>query len=174
MKLCAEAQIATWLFGGWAEELWHLSPPRLHRDIDLLYPARNFQQLDGWLLMASDELIPIVAKRFSHNRAQFSPLSERSDSDCQASCLCSSTAPITLGSRPPITPIPNHKPPRAFPRIAHPSATLCMNLESNYAELASCAAGPLHQGSNPSCRRSSSRSAARAATGSMASRTRFR
>lgn len=71
MDRFAQAQIATWLFGGWAEELWHLSPPRPHRDIDLLYPAKNFQQLDRWLRATGDELIPIEAQRFSHKRALF-------------------------------------------------------------------------------------------------------
>ncbi len=69
MQRFAEAQIVTWLFGGWAEELWQLSPPRPHRDIDLLYPAQNFQQLDRWLSTSSGDLFPIEAKRFSHKRA---------------------------------------------------------------------------------------------------------
>jgi hypothetical protein len=69
MQWFAEAQIMTWLFGGWAEELWHMSLPRPHRDIDLLYPAENFQQLDRWLFTTSGDLFPIEAKRFSHKRA---------------------------------------------------------------------------------------------------------
>jgi hypothetical protein len=69
MQWFAKAQIVTWLFGGWAEELWHMSPPRPHRDIDLLYLAQNFQQLDRWLLTTSGDLFPIEAKRFSHKRA---------------------------------------------------------------------------------------------------------
>ena len=69
MQRFAEAQIVTWLFGGWAEELWHLSTPRPHHDIDLLYPAKNFQQLDRWVSTTSGDLFPIEAKRFSHKRA---------------------------------------------------------------------------------------------------------
>jgi len=69
MRCFAEAQIMTWLFGGWAEELWQMSSPRPHRDIDPLYPAQNFQQLDRWISTTSCNLLPIEAKRFSHKRA---------------------------------------------------------------------------------------------------------
>jgi hypothetical protein len=69
MQWFAEAQIVAWLFGGWAEELWHMSPPQPPRDIDLLYPAQNFQQLDRWLSTTSGDLFPIETKRFSHKRA---------------------------------------------------------------------------------------------------------
>ena len=69
MQHFAEEQIRTWLFGGWAEELWQISSPRSHRDIDLLYPAQNFQHLDQWISTARCELFPIEAKRFSHKRA---------------------------------------------------------------------------------------------------------
>jgi len=46
MQQFAHAQMATWLCGGWAEELWGLSPSRPHHDVDLLYPAQNFDLLD--------------------------------------------------------------------------------------------------------------------------------
>ena len=68
MHRLAHAQIATWLCGGWAEELWGLCYPRSHQDIDLLYPATNFVQLDQWLANTPD-LSDIPAKRFSHKRA---------------------------------------------------------------------------------------------------------
>jgi hypothetical protein len=68
MHRLAQAQIATWLCGGWAEELLGLCNPRAHHDIDLLYLATNFVQLDQWLANAPD-LSDIPAKRFSHKRA---------------------------------------------------------------------------------------------------------
>lgn len=68
MQRLAHAQIETWIAGGWAEELWNLSSPRSHRDIDLLYPAPNFHQVDQWLA-GTKELFEIPAKRFSHKRA---------------------------------------------------------------------------------------------------------
>lgn len=63
----AADNLAVWLFGGWAEELWELIPPRSHNDIDLLYPAANFDLLDTFLLRHGLEEVP--AKRFSHKRA---------------------------------------------------------------------------------------------------------
>jgi hypothetical protein len=68
MHRLAHAQIATWLCGGWAEELHGLAPPRLHHDVDLVYPAPTFARLDRWLAAATD-LRVIPAKRFSHKRA---------------------------------------------------------------------------------------------------------
>jgi hypothetical protein len=68
MQRLARAQIETWLAGGWAEELRDLSSPRPHRDIDLLYPAANFHQVDQWLA-GTNELSEITTKRFSHKRA---------------------------------------------------------------------------------------------------------
>lgn len=63
----AAAGIATWLFGGWAEELLSLSPPREHRDVDLLYPAEDFAAVDAFL--ATGAVDEIAAKRFPHKRA---------------------------------------------------------------------------------------------------------
>ncbi len=60
--------MATWLYGGWTEELWGLCPPKQHGDVDLLYPAPNFHRLDHWLSHTPD-LSPIEGKRFSHKRA---------------------------------------------------------------------------------------------------------
>jgi hypothetical protein len=68
MLRLAAAQINIWLSGGWAEELWGECAPRLHYDVDLLYPASDFQYLDRWLL-AQNDLQLIEGKRFSHKRA---------------------------------------------------------------------------------------------------------
>lgn len=68
IRRLAQAQIATWLCGGWAEELWGLCSPRPHQDVDLLYPAPTFARLDQWLASTTD-LSDIPAKRFSHKRA---------------------------------------------------------------------------------------------------------
>ena len=50
VDLLAEEGFSTWLFGGWAEELRGLVPPRAHRDLDLLYPAPDFNRLDAFFL----------------------------------------------------------------------------------------------------------------------------
>lgn len=68
MHRFAQAQMAMWLAGGWAEELQGLCPPRQHGDVDLLYPADDFHRLDGWLSYVQD-MSPIEGKRFSHKRA---------------------------------------------------------------------------------------------------------
>src|SRR6516162_2372453 len=68
MSSLSQAQIMTWLFGGWAEEMWGIFPPRHHRDVDLLYPAPGFAYLDQWLAQAAD-LAVIPEKKFSHKRA---------------------------------------------------------------------------------------------------------
>jgi len=59
--------ILTWVFGGWAEELRRLAPPRQHRDIDLLYPGSDFRPVDR--LIEHRRLQAIPAKRFAHKRA---------------------------------------------------------------------------------------------------------
>lgn len=68
VKALADAQIKTWLFGGWAEELSGLRPPGPHWDIDLLYPAQSFRLLDEFL-WAHDDAEEIRPKRFTHKRA---------------------------------------------------------------------------------------------------------
>jgi hypothetical protein len=68
IRMLAEARLSTWVFGGWAEELWGISAPRNHRDIDLLYPADDFMSLEDWLAK-TEGVIEIVGKRFSHKRA---------------------------------------------------------------------------------------------------------
>jgi hypothetical protein len=45
----------TWVCGGWAEKLRGMCPPREHADLDLLYPAPDFERLDllelDWVAM---------------------------------------------------------------------------------------------------------------------------
>lgn len=59
--------IVTWVFGGWAEELLGLAPPRSHHDVDLLCPARDFEQVDTFI--ANGTYDEIAAKRLAHKRA---------------------------------------------------------------------------------------------------------
>jgi hypothetical protein len=68
VRLLQNAGISTWLFGGWAEELLGLVPPRPHHDLDLLYPADDFALVDA-LLVASDDLAEITEKHLLHKRA---------------------------------------------------------------------------------------------------------
>jgi hypothetical protein len=63
-----QADVRAWIFGGWAEELLELTRPRSHHDLDLLYPAQNFDQVDVLLAGAAD-LSEITAKRLPHKRA---------------------------------------------------------------------------------------------------------
>jgi hypothetical protein len=68
IKFFKEADFPVWVFGGWAEELWHIAPRRIHNDIDFLYPATTFEHLD--LFIAQTEgFQEIQAKRFSQKRA---------------------------------------------------------------------------------------------------------
>jgi hypothetical protein len=67
MSTLADAGIRTWLFGGWAEELRGLCSPRPHKDIDLLYPAYDFSQIEGFIKERDFE--EIAQKRFVHKRA---------------------------------------------------------------------------------------------------------
>src|SRR5688500_278080 len=62
------ATLPVWVFGGWAEELWRISQPRMHNDIDFLYPAASFEQFDHFISQAND-VHEIRLKRFSHKRA---------------------------------------------------------------------------------------------------------
>jgi hypothetical protein len=39
--------IETWIFGGWGEELRGLIRPREHADLDLLYPAESWDEVDA-------------------------------------------------------------------------------------------------------------------------------
>jgi hypothetical protein len=55
--------IRTWVGGGWGEELRVLTPPREHRDLELLYPARAWERVDAL------DLEWIDARRERHTRA---------------------------------------------------------------------------------------------------------
>ena len=67
-KALENAQVKTWLFGGWAEELMGLCPPRPHRDIDLLYPAQSFTRLEEFI-RTQGRAEEVNAKSFTHKRA---------------------------------------------------------------------------------------------------------
>ena len=55
--------VKVWVFGGWAEQLLGLDTPRRHVDVDLLYPADSFDDVDAL------DLPWIEGKRFTHKRA---------------------------------------------------------------------------------------------------------
>jgi hypothetical protein len=55
--------IETWVFGGWGEELRGLIRPREHVDLDLLYPAESWDEVD----VLPFDWIP--AKEFEWKRA---------------------------------------------------------------------------------------------------------
>ena len=55
--------IETWVFGGWAEELRGLIRPRPHADLDLLYPAESWDEVDA------QHLDWLAAKRYPWKRA---------------------------------------------------------------------------------------------------------
>jgi hypothetical protein len=67
VELLREGGVSVRIFGGWAEELLGLSPPRPHRDVDLLVLAHGFEQVDA--LIGELALDEVVAKRFAHKRA---------------------------------------------------------------------------------------------------------
>ena len=68
VQTLSDAQVRTWLFGGWAEEVSGLCRPRPLRDIDLLYPAQSFDRLDEFL-QTQRGAKEVEAKRFPHKRA---------------------------------------------------------------------------------------------------------
>src|SRR3990172_4359197 len=68
LRTLQDRQVAVCLFGGWAEELHGLSSPRTHADVDLLYPASDFRQIDT-LFQSKTDWHEIVMKRFPHKRA---------------------------------------------------------------------------------------------------------
>jgi hypothetical protein len=47
VRLLAAHGVDTWIFGGWGEELRGLIHPREHGDVDLLYPAEDWQGVDA-------------------------------------------------------------------------------------------------------------------------------
>ena len=68
MHRLAQAQLATWLAGGWADELRGHCPPSPHQEDHLLYPAATIARLDQRLAHMPD-LADIPAKHFAHKRA---------------------------------------------------------------------------------------------------------
>lgn len=68
LESCRQRDIAVWIFGGWAEELWRMRSPSGHNDIDLLYPATDFHLLDT-IIQGADDWEEILLKRFPHKRA---------------------------------------------------------------------------------------------------------
>jgi hypothetical protein len=55
--------VNAWVFGGWGEELCGLITPRGHADLDLLFPAPDWRDVDRL------ELDWVAAKRFAWKRA---------------------------------------------------------------------------------------------------------
>ena len=68
VKQFEQDALQLWMFGGWAEELWQMVPPRAHHDMDFLYPARTFEHFDR-VTAQTDQLQEVKAKHFSHKRA---------------------------------------------------------------------------------------------------------
>lgn len=54
MALLESHGVATWLFGGWAEELRGLRAPCEHTDVDFLYPGRDFSRVDRFVGATDD------------------------------------------------------------------------------------------------------------------------
>jgi hypothetical protein len=50
VDLFAAHGLRGWLFGGWAEELRGVEPPRRHDRVELLYPAPSFRLVDELIL----------------------------------------------------------------------------------------------------------------------------
>ena len=67
--LLAEGGMSCHVFGGWAEEMLGLRPAGSHKDIDLIYCAPDFTDLDEWLRRDRPALTEVVGKRFAHKRA---------------------------------------------------------------------------------------------------------
>ncbi len=68
-SILRESGVECDLFGGWAEEMLGICPPRPHTDIDLVYRGRNFDPVDAFLKMQAPRVDEVVEKRFSHKRA---------------------------------------------------------------------------------------------------------
>ena len=47
VQMLGERGVRVWVFGGWAEQLVGIAEPRRHVDVDLLYPAESFAELDA-------------------------------------------------------------------------------------------------------------------------------
>lgn len=68
VTLLEDNNIKTWIFGGWAEELSGISEAKEHKDIDLLYPGKNFNVVDAFI-SKNKQIEEIKEKRFYHKRA---------------------------------------------------------------------------------------------------------
>lgn len=60
-----QAGLRVLVFGGWAEELWGVIPPGVHRDVDLLVIDPDDASLDGFLRSHRE----VTEKRYNHKRA---------------------------------------------------------------------------------------------------------
>lgn len=67
LSFLADLGMRVWIFGGWAEELRGIVPPRKHADIDLVFPADDFALIDD--AIRAGQLTEIGGKRFPHKRA---------------------------------------------------------------------------------------------------------
>ncbi|HEV2591148.1 MAG TPA: hypothetical protein VGU02_04570 [Gaiellaceae bacterium] len=63
VELLSSRGVKVWVFGGWAEQLVGITAPRRHVDVDLLYPAQSFEEIDAL------DLPWIDAQRHAHKRA---------------------------------------------------------------------------------------------------------
>ena len=68
MEICKDNSLDVYIFGGWAEELWGISTPRLHNDIDLLFRGENLNPIEK-AIYKEKQWKEIIPKRFPHKRA---------------------------------------------------------------------------------------------------------
>ena len=61
----AKAGLDVGVFGGWAEELLEVIPPRPHRDVDILVVNPDLDEIDAFIIWRNE----IVAKHYPHKRA---------------------------------------------------------------------------------------------------------
>lgn len=67
VDLLASRGVKVWVFGGWAEQLVGLAQPRRHVDVDLLYPAESFAELDALDLPWIDATRVAYKRAFAHD-----------------------------------------------------------------------------------------------------------
>jgi hypothetical protein len=67
VRALREGGVDVWVFGGWAEELLALAPPRAHADLDLLHPGPSFAAADA--LIAELHLEEVAEMHLPHKRA---------------------------------------------------------------------------------------------------------
>ena len=68
LKSCKNNSLDVYIFGGWAEELLEISPPRPHNDIDLLFRGENLNPIEEAIIKERNWK-EIILKRFPHKRA---------------------------------------------------------------------------------------------------------